>query len=200
MPIAAALVASALHVYPIAPRLMLFAVPCVFLLVAAGASAIVMGARRIDGRVAVAVAAVLSATILFRPAEGAVQRVLNPRRSEHIRPLLDHLLEQWREGDSLYVYYGAKPAVRFYGRTYDLPHTATTQGRASRDRPRGYLEQIEAMNAGGRLWVLLSHNCPSCRVDEYAYIVDGVSRRRKLEESRRSYGSALHLFAPAEVR
>ena len=110
VPVVLALLASNLVGYPFASRLILFLVPSVLLLVAAGLDEL----RRIPGRpIWFGVAA---AVLLFQPAVAAVSQARHPRGREELRPVLAGLATRVRPGDAVYVYEYGHPQFDWYTR------------------------------------------------------------------------------------
>jgi hypothetical protein len=105
------LAASALDVYPISQRTELFLIPAVLLLIAEGVYQIV---RWAPTRAQVVAAAFLGAVIAAGPVWGAGKHVIQPRKHEELRPVLEFVRDHWQAGDSLYVHYGAQYAFLYY--------------------------------------------------------------------------------------
>jgi hypothetical protein len=105
------LAASALDVYPISQRTELFLIPAVLLLIAEGVYQFV---RWAPARAQILVAVFLGAVIAAGPVLGAGKHLIQPRKHEEVRPVLEFVRDQWRAGDSLYVHYGAQYAFLYY--------------------------------------------------------------------------------------
>jgi hypothetical protein len=115
-PLIAAATALASGLYPYAPRFLLFLVPIIVVLVAAGTAA---GLKLISqpglkrrfvtaaavAAAAVAAAAVAAAAFLLSVTGASTARLLSGRWETHeIRPILEHIRSVWRPGDGLYLY------------------------------------------------------------------------------------------------
>jgi len=111
LPFLAAGLASLLHLYPLTSRTTLFLLPPFVLLVADG---VWWPARRIRGRVGVAIAAAAAVAVLAFPLYSAAYHVVHPRTTEELRPVLEELRRAWRPGDTLYLHPGAQYAFRYY--------------------------------------------------------------------------------------
>ena len=118
VPIAAALVASALRRYPVAQRLLLFAAPLVIVLIVAGLSALrarlAAPASRVAGPVA---GALLVGTLALL----AWERVTHPFRYEGMRQLVAELRSRREPDIPVYLYAGAIPSWTFYGTDWRAP-------------------------------------------------------------------------------
>ncbi|HEY0469492.1 MAG TPA: hypothetical protein VGC79_35125, partial [Polyangiaceae bacterium] len=151
LPFAVTLSAAVLHLYPFADRLILFLVPTVLLCVAEAIGGIVEIAAVRLGRLGWATLAVvlLAGYPITAPPP--------PYFGENIKPPLRRLQEQRRPGDAVYVYYGAVPAVRYYGSEYGLNAGEYDVGVCSRGAPRKYLRELDNYRGRARLWVIISH-------------------------------------------
>lgn len=111
LPFPLLLVASAVDAYPISTRTELFLVPTVLLTIAEGVYQLV---RWMPTRVQFVVAPLLVGVIAAGPVWSAASHVVHPRTHEEIRPVLEFVRDHWRPGDTLYVHYGAQPALLYY--------------------------------------------------------------------------------------
>lgn len=110
LPIPLVLIASAMELYPVGGRFLLFLVPALLLILAEGTVAVL---REIRGPAAL-VGILLAAVVLLAPAISAASNVLDPWSRQEMKPLLEHLNDSAREGDGLYVYYASQYAFRYY--------------------------------------------------------------------------------------
>ena len=118
LPILAAFAASAVHRYPIAPRLMLYSAPLWILLVVAGLDEL---GERLVGRRAPWLLAAAAAAALVLPLRNAVAELLSPSRPQDIRPLVRLFQQQHAAGDAVYVFGRAVPAWVFYTSDWGAP-------------------------------------------------------------------------------
>lgn len=112
LPIAFVLAATARHRYPTFERTLLFVIPGVSLFVAHGIYSISRLARKTA--IMVIVGAALTILVVEHPVAEAARHLAHPRQKEEIKPLLVELVHRWQPGDSLYVYYSAQYAFRYY--------------------------------------------------------------------------------------
>lgn len=117
VPIAAALVASALRRYPVSQRLLLYAAPLFMVLIAAGLSAVRSRLRTPVAHVMGAVAAVLVVALAMM----AANRVSRPFRYEGMRQLVAELRSRGEPDVPVYVYSGAIAAWTFYHTDWRAP-------------------------------------------------------------------------------
>jgi hypothetical protein len=171
-------VASELRVYPVLPRTILFLLPYFVILVAAGT---VAAAGWIPvRRTAVALAA--AAVVLAVPVTTAARHAVAPVQREETKPVLRHLLAEWRDGDSLYTFFRAQYPLRYYlecgcflprrvgeiaplftpveqpGRAQYAPALRSRSPRAVIDEPRrsleSYVTRARPLAGRRRVWVL----------------------------------------------
>jgi hypothetical protein len=151
-PAVLAMLASGLHKYPFAGRLLLFLVPILILGVARGAWAIVTA---LWSQLPVASVVVL-AMLVLAPAVETYQQIQRPLRYEQLTLALEDVRQQWQPGDKVYLYYGAVPAYTFY--TRDHPFVpGVVKGTEYRGRRTGYRDELRAFAGEPRVWVIFSH-------------------------------------------
>lgn len=200
-PLVLALAASANELYPFSGRLLLFAVPTTLLLCAEGlgramtiANAIASRSARDGrpwGRVVLAASAML---ILWNPARGAWERLRVPRNSEALRPALEYLVSKRTTDELIYVYYGAKPAMAFYSPGLAIPDDSLVLGRAHRADPNAYRDEVRQVTTHPSAWVVFTHNCPNCLVDEWGVILSELDARGRRVDSFETPGAAVYQY------
>jgi len=162
LPVALVLAASAFRVYPFAPgRLTAFLVPALLFFVAASVEAI----RRLLDRWSRPAGWAFVALVSAAPF-AALAAQPPPYAPEPVRPALERLRERRRPGDTVYVFYGAAPAFRFYAPLFgfaDLPPGEIVFGSCGRDEPRRVLAELDALRGRPRVWVLVTHGLPAFR-------------------------------------
>jgi hypothetical protein len=184
LPFALVFVASAAHAYPLLLRTLLFLLPAVALLIAEGVAVLVRRApRRLGVAAAVAVLGLLSAG----PVSLSATHLVHPRKHEEIKPVIEYVRRHWRQGDVLYVHFGAQYALLYYTECgcLDLTRPGTTRplwplhplaggatqespaalsesptvivGRYLGDTPRPYLADLDRVRHARRVWFLYTH-------------------------------------------
>ena len=187
-PPAVALGASALRAYPFTERFMIFLIPSLLLLVAAGANQLSTIFRtRLAG-------AALAGTLIVL-STAALARTPPPQRQEDLRPVLASLGQQCRPGDATYVYYGASQAYRFYAQRLELPCREHVIGRCARGRPGILVEDLEAMRGKSRIWIVISHasNHPEDVATLRTYL-DSIGRQAKHIMERPANDAQAYLY------
>lgn len=176
------LIASALRLYPVLERMILFLVPIGLLLLGKTVEAIDLRLRRSQS-LRVTSIALLAAYLVYGPLAASMQNFISPKYFEHIRPTLATLRDAWKEGDALYVSNGALPAFRFYAPFYGLEGVPYTSGeRDDYKRPQVVLNQLASLDEQPRVWVLLSHVYERDGFNEREFILDylqGIGERKR---------------------
>ena len=98
------------------------------------------------------------AALLFLAAPlAAISRNLPPFYLEHLRPAAEYVREHWQAGDSLYVYYGAGQAFRYYAPRVGLADSGYLLGHCARAEPVKYLRELDEFRGRRRVWSLFTH-------------------------------------------
>ncbi len=213
-PILVAWVLSNRQIYPFEGRLILYLAPILCVGVGAGAWELVERTRE-TSRV---VGAAFLVMLLALPLDASVARLRNPRLREEIRPVLEHVSRQIEPGDSIYVYYGAQYAYRYYSDRLGLPDEieldsfvispsgTTTRsslaptrrvalGPSSRRDWKVYIDDLQRLNDRGRVWFVFSHVWALLGIDEQELILFHLDHlgARRLDEIREP-GAAAFLY------
>jgi 4-amino-4-deoxy-L-arabinose transferase-like glycosyltransferase len=117
-PVIAAYTASLVGFYPVAARVMLFALPSLILAVAAGAIAL---AGRITGRLRRLAKVAICVPLLLLPLPLVSNLLLHPRAFEDVRSAVDELERQRYPAEPVYVFAAALPAWTFYTTDWRSP-------------------------------------------------------------------------------
>lgn len=150
-PLCFAYLASILHKYPVAQRLLLFFVPATLIFIGEGIRVLKAHTSRLTG-------IMLVGSLLVFPVGSAGYYLFYPRTDQEIKPVLHYLEEHAQKSDTLYVYYGAKPAFTYYARRFEIPCDSVLEGTASREDWNGYVRELEQLPGTSRAWMLFSHD------------------------------------------
>jgi hypothetical protein len=184
LPICFLLLASGLHQYPFAGRLLLFLVPFAVLLVSRGGWALYEAAREKNRFAARAVLGVLVVATGWQ----AMDVIRRPPRSEQLKPVLEQIRREVRPDDRVYVYFSAVPAYTFYTRDRQLLVKDVTFGKGHRDGPAGYRAELAQLH--GRVWAIFSHP----HGDDETVFRAMLDARGKLERESKFPGAAAWLY------
>lgn len=170
-PLALALLASALRLYPMAARLTLFIAPAVLLTAGAGAGWLV----RLTRGMRLARPVVVGALALVIAGCIAGLRYV-PFTREEIRPVMRYVAAHRRPGDEIYVYYGAARAFEFYAPSLGFARGDYRVGRCARADWRGYLADLDALRGRERVWFVLTHPFHKGGIEEDSLFLDYLAR------------------------
>lgn len=150
-PIIILLSASALHIYPINGRLILFILPIIYLFITEGIFQFVKYFYPHKRLVAV----LIVIFFLLYPVFNGMSYLIRPILREEIKPVIEYCFENKEEDDKIYVYYGAKEAFEYY--TWNSEVEILTSIDKNRDTPEEYLKDLERFKGLGRVWFIFSH-------------------------------------------
>lgn len=156
LPILAAIAASAVRMYPLGGRHTLYLLPILIVAAAAGWDVITATARERTG-IHSPWLMWLAALLFLAAPIAAITRNLPPFYLEHLRPAAEYIREHWQTGDSLYVYYGAGQAFRYYAPRVGLADSGYVLGRCARGEPVKYLRELDQFRGRRRVWSLFTH-------------------------------------------
>ena len=150
-PLGTSLLAAAAGQFPFARRLILFVLPAMFLLVAAGADWIASAVAR--GRPAIrnAVLALVLVLPLIASAKLPPPIVVDTHRSIY-RWLAAHR----RPGEPIYIFRPAGAGAGYYGKRFGIRREDFVLGGCDRDSVRPYLADVDRFRGERRVWVVIS--------------------------------------------
>ncbi|MFP4473821.1 MAG: hypothetical protein ACLFPX_08185 [Candidatus Omnitrophota bacterium] len=159
-------VMSALKIYPLWDRWVLFLMPFFMLLMGKALDGL-WGYRHpwfmCTGRL---IAIGFMVLIFHRPLYVAWQQFRYPYGHEEIRPAMRVIKENGRPGDTIYVYYGAKKIFEYYAPRFHFTEDDYRVSPSSRDDRSAYIRDIAAA-ARGRVWFMGTH----FYYDEHAFFM-----------------------------
>ena len=151
------LTASALQLYPVLERMILFLVP-VGLILIGKLMEVIQQRIHIHPILNVGIMLVSSVYLLYGPFTTSLGYFMQPKYYEHIRPAMAYIQEKVKPGDVLFVTYGAIPAFRFYAPGYGLDKMRNVSGeRIDYQNPQVILQRLDTLKGQKRVWVLMSH-------------------------------------------
>jgi hypothetical protein len=190
LPVFLALVASGFHRYPFRGRLLLFAVPSILLVAAAGLATIRFNTRS----VVPGLGAWLIGLLFFVPAEEALRNVVNPRGVEEIRPVLQYVEQHRQLGDTLFCYYDGAPALKYYSRRGIITSIPTIIGKPSRQDWTAYRQDLNQLRGKRRIWVIFSHIYRDGGADEEKLFLDYLDQLGDRQEQTQAVGASAYLY------
>lgn len=189
-PLAVAAVAALAGLYPLDDRVGLFLAPSLAILAAQG----IQAGTRIFGRMSREAVALVAAFLLAAPSMRALAQRPPPYGVEHTRPLIRDVAERRAPGEAVWSYYGANPAVAFYGRRFSLG--SWDAGPCSRGSPQAYLHDLDGYRGRDRVWIIFTHAIPTFREPEIilGYLRTIGTEVLALEEQLDPLSTAAYLF------
>lgn len=180
--------ANLLYQYPISKRLMLFALPVIYLLVGEGLASLKnLGGRRI--------AYIFAGLLLFYPAFTAACNFFHPWDRQPMKPALHHIRSHWQPGDHLYVYRGGLRPFQIYGAGYGFDDENSTIGtRFFREDVSVLSPDFQAMASKKRVWFLICHDIELEGMDKRPVFLAHMRQTAKLLNSYRINDTSAYLF------
>jgi hypothetical protein len=187
----AAAALSAAQVWPFSARLVLFLIPVLATLVAAGAAKAVSPFPRWLAIPAMALA-------LSGPQFAGVRDALAAPERSGIRSVLEKMAAEVQDGDTVYVYYKSRTTFDLY-RPRVLPRRNVNVIYG--ERIDGDVSRIDAAVSGlrghERVWVVFSE-VNRWAVDEYALFKSKLDARGRTVVAHRAAGAVAMLYVPAQ--
>ncbi|HEX7320689.1 MAG TPA: glycosyltransferase family 39 protein [bacterium] len=192
LPILLTLFASGFHIYPFEGRLLLFLVPFIAVMIAAGAEKV----REVFSRTSKTAGALALALIMAYPVGSACYHLAKPRAPEELRLVLVELQCRRAPDQTIYVYYGAVNAFKYYARTFGFETDGYIQGVEARDNWQKYYDDLKKLASGGhkRAWVIMSHISTWNGVDEEKLFISYLDLLGKKVDAIRAPGAAAYLY------
>lgn len=188
------LIASALQLYPVLERMILFTIPIGSILVGKSIDwlyAVLPGRRSLQ----TVISALLAGLLLYGPFTTSVEYFLHPKYYEHIRPGMENLQSGWKDGDALYVTNGAVPAFEYYAPMYGLQDISYhSNPRQDYDDPQKIAEQLDTLLGQKRVWVLMSHVYERDGFNERDFILEYLRQHGTRKREFRVPGTSVYLY------
>ena len=196
MPFPILLIVSGLKKYPFGGRLLLFIIPIVFILIAEGIERIRLLLQKINPWIGYCATAALVTLFMFPPTLNSLRNLQQPYLREHIKPILSYLSQQRQDTDSIYVYYGAEPALNYYASQYGLSRNEYIISVISREKPENYIQDIEQLRGQKRVWFLFSHICYyyPCKGNEEVIFIQHLEKIGVRLSENKYPGVSLYLY------
>lgn len=200
VPVIAVLAASMLRVYPFSGRLVLFLVPILYIMMAAGIEAVAALALRAGtpGKWRTPVyAGVFSAAALLI-CIWPIRRAPPPYYNSETRPMIAYLGSHHHNGDVIYVHSMAWAAYLFYGPESGLSSDEairTSPWSALGPKPLVILKDLDQFRGRVRVWILFGGGYPieqSCALEYLDSIGARLDRQTALNSSVYLYDLSHH--------
>ncbi len=196
-PLLFTILASGLKKYPFYGRLLLFAVPFIFLYIAEGIEQIRIFIAKKHSFVAFCISLSIAILILHSPASQAIENLKHPDNHEDIRSVLEYVAHHKVSSDVIYVSYSSIPAFRYYLPKFNLQTVKIVEGIASGSNPNDYAADLQQLKGNSRVWFIFSHKGNQGKVisapliDEEKYFIFMLNKiGMKLDEIKADKASA----------
>ncbi len=194
LPFVLALVASALELYPFYKRTILYCAPLVLMLAGEGVAMLI---RETQGRNKLA-GVLLFALLILHPGLRAARMVVQPTTHHELHAVLDHVEENWKDGDTLYLPHNPGLAFIYCKWRYEFPEEAyiTAPKRSFEGKRRPELrkifidEQMRGLEGKGRVWIATTYDL---RTQPKAF-VDSAKKYSQYMGEFHAIGAVVHLF------
>lgn len=188
LPMLFALTASYFGIYPSWGQPMHFAAPALLLVTACGLN-------RIAGVLWAAnksYACVLVVVLFFESIRLTADSTVRPT-NPGVRPVVEHLKEQFEEGDTLYLFHSLEHEFKYYADLADFEHEGALVGNSSSSDWQSYRREIEFLKGKSRIWFALS------RYSGAADYFESTLREFGTQMDKQEWGSyALYLYDMTE--
>ena len=189
-PIIVTMILSILGFYPMQGRLILFLSPFLIIFISLGFSHLYDTIAK-DSKI---IACLLMVIIFSQPVLYQVHRLVTPNMGEEIKEALTYYQANRTNHESLYVYYGAKDAFKFYKKRFGIDNSEYIIGNAGREDWQIYNEDINNLKGKGKVWFLFSHVTIWFGVDEEKYFIHFLNRIGKQIKSYKAHGASVYLY------
>ena len=193
LPIVITYMVAGLNMYSLQARHLLFFIPLVLIIVAAGIEYVGERGRNRSMVIGVGVLGLLVLSLLLPVTIQSLNRLGTSETSEEIQPVMRYLDDHYRDGDVVYVYYGALPALDYYSDRYEFPREPYILGVRARTEPERYLADLDQLRGNGRVWVLFSHEHVAA-VDEVPFMLDRLDLLGTRLDSFEEFGASTYLY------
>ncbi len=210
-PLAFLLLASALHLYPVSYRLLLFAAPSLLLTVGAGSEWLLKIVRSLSTRrdqdpkeprgttelaapMAAAATLAVCAALALLAARSAMTMVEIPFYREELRPVVKYLARHRQDDDAIYVYYASVPAFEYYAARDGIPRSAYRLGSCARGDWRRYLSEVDELRGRPRVWFVMSHPFSKDGIREDSLFLQYFRTLGERIDSASAVGAELRLY------
>ncbi|MCX7995120.1 MAG: glycosyltransferase family 39 protein [candidate division WOR-3 bacterium] len=189
-PLLMTILGSILKLYPFEGRVILFLAPVLIVFVAMGIS-LIYELLKYNSRL---MAILFSMILYIHPGAIALKHFIRPRAPEELRPVLEYFIKNKREGDKVYIYYGAANAFRYYQTRFPVLNSDVIYGIEARHNWTEYYLDIERLKGSKRVWFLFSHVATHFGVDEERLFLTYLDITGKKIESFTVLGASAHLY------
>ena len=165
------MLASGFHKYPFGRRLLLFLIPVLLIVIAAGIQSIINSKPPYS----LAAGSVIAALLLIQPVGGATNNMLHPSARQDIKPIMAYVRDHRQPDDLIYVYHHQRESFLYYAKRYGFNEGDYVLGIDARDESKrradwqAYEKDLDRLRGHSRVWLMFSHirRIQNIREDEF---------------------------------
>jgi len=188
------LLASSLELYPSLERMVLFLIPIWLLLIAVFLEFLSQKLRfhPIYSTVGILL---ITGYFFYGATPLTFGQFVSPKYFDHIRPYMEYLQSQWRDGDSIFVTNGSGPAFEYYAPFYGLENVdPLSSKRTDYETPNVILQQIDKLKEKPRVWILMSHVYEQGNFNEKDFLLDYLNQHGTKIREIHQPGTSVYLY------
>ena len=188
--ILSAVAASAFKLFPFSERVILFIVPMVFLVYAAGVSQLLKFAWPQHKPVTL----VLLFLVAWPPMVKAVRMTLSPEIREDVKSLFAYIEQEGKDGDVVYLYPAFRKTYPFYKDNYDFSRFDRVVLGDRKKTPDEYVDVANEYMKYPRVWFLFTHVSKNIDYDDRQLILMHLNQRGRLIDRYEPHRAWLYLY------
>ena len=197
-PIVITFFVSGLEKYTISQRTMLFVVPMLLLFMSKGAVYIYDGLKPRSSVIANGFLVFLFLPLGF----DAGLHIVKPRQVEEIKPVMAYLRSEIQPGDTVYVYYSAQYAFKYYQDRYGFTDADYIAGKdprdftstEKRDDLQRYIAELDQLRGKSRVWLVFSHSYDRTGIDEETFFLYHLNTIGKQLDAFKRQKASVYLY------
>ena len=190
-PIVFLLIASLLGKYPIGGRLILFLISPIILITSEGVVELI---SKYSGKKVVLIIGILL-TFISYPLNDTLKALVVPIKKEEIKPAMKYISKNAKKDDTIYVYFGAIPAFKFYSERFNIDKkNCILASWGSKHDLNVFLDEVKKLRGKKRVWFLISHVRPKRKIDEEKFLLFNLDRMGHRIDSRKYIGASVYLY------
>ena len=156
-PFAMTFAASALQRYPFKDQFILFLIPFAYLFMAEGLGRTYSFLAKWNRPIALITYGIIFLIVLKPAVSTATRNFVYPSRSWDLRPVIDHVVKNYRAGDTIYVSGGGQ-IFNYYAEIYGLNTNNVILRNSHRIVGRWTFENdLKTLAGRNRVWVIFAH-------------------------------------------
>ena len=156
-PFAMTFAASALQRYPFRDQFILFLIPFAYLFMAEGLGRMYSFLAKWNRPIALITYGIIFLIVLKPAVSTATRNFVYPSRSWDLRPVIEHVVKNYRAGDTIYVSGGGQ-IFTYYAETYGLNTNNVIFRNTHRIVGRWAFENdLKTLAGRNRVWVIFAH-------------------------------------------